>query len=372
MTFDRYLTRSFLHCFVVCFTALLGLVVVIDLLENLDEFLDRNEGRGVQSLIERIAWFYGYQSFLFLDRAGPALTVISVIVVLILFQRSGELHPLLAAGIPMRRVLAPLVFCAVGVNAALVVNQEIVVPQFAYYALEGRGVSSKQGPPVESAYDHVTRITIDGKRLRPAQRTIEQAEFILPAPGIVAELTTLRAEKAVFRRGQNGEPTGWYLFRIEPKFADLRLTEEGRRTLRDEPRIEGAFVATALTPDQLYKRTTSYSLLSSKELLQRIRNPAFGAASVQRLVLHLHFRFVQPLLNVIAVLMTIPVMVRRESRGLVIDAAFCAILHGVLFGVMQGCQFLGSGQWLPPDLAAWLPVVFGGCLVSLVGGWLRT
>lgn len=371
-TFDRYVLRSFVHCFAVCFTALFGLVVVIDLLENLDEFMDRNEGRGLQSLIERIAWFYGYQSFLFLDRAGSALTVVSVVVVLILFQRSGELHPLLAAGVPMRRVLAPLVFASVAVGALLVVNQELIVPQFAYYALEGRGVSSKQAPPVESAYDHATRITIDGKRLKPAQRTIEEAEFILTAPGVVEELTTLRAQRAVFRRGKPGEPTGWYLFDIEPNFSALRLTENGAAIIREEPKINGAFVATALTPDQLYKRTSSYSLLSSRELLQRIRNPAFGLVSVHRLVLHLHVRFVQPLLNVIAVLITIPMMVRRESPGLVIDAALCSVLHGAFFGVTQASQYLGSGQWLPADLAAWLPVILGGCLVALVSGRLRT
>ncbi len=372
LTFDRYLLRSFWHCFAVCFSALLGLVIVIDLLENLDEFLDRNEGQGWLSLVARIGWFYGYQSVLFLDRGGPALTIISVVVVLILFQRSGELHPLLAAGVSMRRVMAPLIVATMGVSGLLVVNQELIVPQFANAALEGRGVSSTQGPSVESAYDHFTRITIDGKKLLPAQRTIEQAEFVLPAPGIVEELTILKAKRAVFRRGRNGKPTGWYLFQIEPRFEDLRLTAPGANLLREEAEIDGAFVASALTPDQLYKRTSSYSLLSSAELMQRIQNPAFGVVSAQRLVLHLHLRCVQPLLNVIAVLCTIPLMVRKESPGLVVDSALCAVLHGVIFGVMQVCQYLGSSQALAPDLAAWLPVICGGCLAALVSGSLRT
>ena len=95
----------------------------------------------------------------------------------------------------MRRVLSPLVLAAMAVNGVLIVNQELIVPRFAYYALEGRGVSSKQGPPVESAYDHLTRITIDGKQLLPAERAIQEAEFVLPAPTIVEELTTLRAEE---------------------------------------------------------------------------------------------------------------------------------------------------------------------------------
>jgi len=372
MTFDRYLLRSFWHTFAVCFTALFGLVVVIDLFENLDEFIDRNEGRGVFSLLERVGWFYGYQSVLFMDRAGPALTIISVVVVLILFQRSGELYPLLAAGVSMRRVLFPLVLASIGMNVLLVVNQEWIVPQFADQALEGRGASSKRAPGVESAYDHATRIIIDGKKLLPGRGTIELAEFVLPAPELVQQLTILKAEKAVFRRGKGDRPTGWYLVKVEPAFADLPMTQRGRDLIYDEPQIEGVFVATDLTPDQLYKRTSSYAMLSSAELLRRIQNPAFGVVSVHRLVLHLHSRFVQPLLNLIAVLITIPLIVRRESLGVVVDAGVCAMLHAALFGVVQLSQLLGASLLIAPDLAAWLPVIFGGCLVTIVSGWLRT
>jgi lipopolysaccharide export system permease protein len=372
MTFDRYLLRNFWHCFAVCFAALFGLVVVIDLFENLDEFIDRNENRGTASLVSRILWFYTYQSFLFIDRAGPPLTVISVVVVLILMQRSGELYPLLAAGIPMRRVLSPLVIAAVLVNGLLVFNQEVIIPRFAFYAMEGRGLSSKSAPGVESACDHVTKIIIDGQRLVPSKKTIEAAEFVLPAPDIVTELTILKAKKAVYRKARNGRPTGWYLVHATPRFEDLPLTEEGHKLVRDEPKYDGVFVATDLTPDQLYKRSSSFTMLSSLELMQRIHNPAFGLVSVHRLVLHLHSRMVQPLLNVLAVLLTIPMIVRRESQGLVVDAGMCTVLHAFLFVLVQACQFLGGGLILPPDLAAWLPVIIGGCLATVVGGVLRT
>ena len=78
MTYDRYLMRNFLHTFGVCFIAMFGLVAVIDLFENLDEFLEINGGKGPLSLVQLIVTLNAYRSILFLDRAGPALTVISV------------------------------------------------------------------------------------------------------------------------------------------------------------------------------------------------------------------------------------------------------------------------------------------------------
>jgi lipopolysaccharide export system permease protein len=106
--------------------------------------------------------------------------------------------------------------------------------------------------------------------------------------------------------------------------------------------------------------------------MQRIKCPAFGLVSVHRLVLHLHARLVQPLLNVIAILVVVPLMVRRESPGIVADAALCGFVLALLFGVAQGSQFLGMNQFVPADMAAWIPVVVGGTVSAWLSGVIRT
>lgn len=374
MTFDRYLLRSFLHTFGVCFTATFGLVIVIDLLENLDEFLTRNGDRGTPALIKSIAECYAYQSVFFIDRAGPALTVISLMVLLVMLQRKGELHPLLAAGIPMYRVLAPLIVAASGVYALLALNQEFVVPRIAHAAYETRGGGDATRHDVESFTDHSTRISIDGKSIRLSNRTIEQASFVLPAPALVTEITILEAPTAKFFPARGKTPAGWLLRDVVPPPADLRqrLTESGRDAVWLRPNSPNVFVVSSVTSDQLCKRSSSYSLLSTSELLQRIRCPAFGLVSVHRLVLHFHARLVQPLLNVIAILIVVPLMVRRESPGIVADSALCGFVLASLFGVVQGCQMLGLNQFIPADLAAWIPVVAGGAVSAWLSGVIRT
>ena len=51
MTYDRYLLKSFLHTFGVCFIATFGLVAVIDLFENMDEYIKQNVPNGNLSLL---------------------------------------------------------------------------------------------------------------------------------------------------------------------------------------------------------------------------------------------------------------------------------------------------------------------------------
>lgn len=373
MTFDRYLLRSFCHTFGVCFITMWGLAIIIDLLENLDEFLARNGDRGTLSLLQAIAETYAYQSVFFLDRAGPALTIISLMVMLVLLQRSGELHPLLAAGIPMYRVLSPLIVACTFVFLLLALNQEFVVPQIAHAAYETRGGGDMTMHEVESFTDHATRISIDGNRIRLSTRTIENASFVLPAPSLVNEITILEAPAATFYRAKGDRRAGWLLRDVHPKPADLQktLTDRGREIVL-LPNSKNAFVVSSVTSDQLCQRNSSYSLLSMSELMQRIKCPAFGLVSVHRLVLHFHARLVQPLLNVIAVLIVVPLMVRRESPGLVADAALSGFVLASLFGVVQGSQALGLNQIVPADMAAWIPVVAGGTIAAWLSGVIRT
>jgi lipopolysaccharide export system permease protein len=375
MTYDRYLFRSFLHTFGVCFISMFGLVAVIDLFENLDELLEINGGNGTVGLVNLIITLNAYRSVLFLDKAGAALTVISVMTVLILLQRSGELHPLLAAGIPMYRILRPMVFAAVVVNGMLVLNQEFLVPLVAFREHEIRHQNDLSQSEVESLTDHSTRISIDGDTVRVADRVIDKPVFVLPTPILVREITVIEAPTAKFYPGKGNRPDGWLLTNITtPTIADLtrNLTDRGREYVRPVPGTSNVFIASPVTCDQLFKRSSSYTNLSTREILARIRCPAFGLVTVHRLVLYVHSRFMQPLLNIIAVMITIPMMVRRESPGLATDSSLCCLLLAGMFGVAQAFQSLGASYVVTPDLAAWAPVVIGGVLSAWLSGLIRT
>lgn len=375
MTYDRYLLRNFLHTFGVCFVAMFGLVAVIDLFENLDELLEINGGNGTIGLVNLIVTLNAYRSVLFLDRAGAALTIISVMTVLILLQRSGELHPLLAAGIPMYRILRPMIFAAIAVNGLLVFNQEFLVPLVAFREHEIRHRNDLSQSEVESLTDHTTRISIDGDTVKVADRMIDKPVFVLPTPSLVNEITVLEAPTAKFYPAKGKRPAGWLLLNVTtPPLSDIsrNLTDRGRELVRPVPGSSNVFVVSAVTCDQLFKRSSSYTNLSTMEILDRIRCPAFGMMSIHRLVLYIHSRFMQPVLNVIAVLLTIPLMVRRESTGLPADSSLCCLLLATLFGVAQVFQSLGASQVIPPDLAAWGPVVIGGALSAWVSGLIRT
>jgi lipopolysaccharide export system permease protein len=271
-------------------------------------------------------------------------------------------------------VLAPLIAAGAMVSLMLVLNREFVIPRIAHAAFAKRDSGDETRHWVEPFIDHSTRISIDGRCVHLATRTIEAATFVLPAPEIAHELTVLEARSAKFFPARETRAAGWLLRDVSPLPTEVsaRLTERGREVVLTKPDSPDLFIVSSVACDHLCERGSSYLFLSTPELLSRIRSPATGLVSIHRMVLHLHARMVQPLLNVLAVVIAIPLMVRRGSTSVVSDSAQCGFVLALVFGVTQGSHVLGLNQMVPADFAAWIPMFFCGTLAVWLSGWIRT
>lgn len=371
-TFDRYLLRRFFHVFCIGFLAIFGLFVVFDNFTNVDEFQDENAKGGIPAMLLRMAEYYGYQSFLILDLIGAILGVISIMVVFATLQRNGELNPILSAGVPTYRLVRPFLVGVLGINAVLIVNQEVIIPRIANHLQAPRGKDSTTAQRVEAVIDFKTGIDISGKELFIADRKLLEAEFVLPVPAVSQKLTTLKAEEAIYYQGHGERPSGWAMHGVSPAYGQLDLSEEGKKFILPLKDSDGMFVITDVNFDQLYKRGTSYRYLSTAELIGRIRNPTFGLASVRSQRLHLHERLTRPFMLWIAIYLAVPLIIRKESRELVANLAICTAVMGAVFGASQGCLYLARINFVAPDVAVWVPIISSGTLCAWMSGFVQT
>src|SRR5262249_5636663 len=125
-TMDRYLFSQFLVTFGIIFGCLVGLYVVIDLMANMDEFIkDRPSNL---HLIERVAVYYGWHMFEYFCRLSPVITQVAAMFTLASLHHHNEIVALLAAGVPTRRALMPILFGVAFVVSLGVANREFVLP----------------------------------------------------------------------------------------------------------------------------------------------------------------------------------------------------------------------------------------------------
>ena len=358
--FDRLLIRSFFSNLLICFLSLVGLYLIIDLFDNFDDFVTRNQGAGTLALIGKVAGYYGIQSVFLFDTVGIILSSISMVIVLLFLQRRRELHVILAAGVPTYRVTLPLLVCAGVVVAAHVANREFVIPKFAHEKFNARGEAKASGHPVQAIYDYASGIHIDGQSVYPTLGKLSNAKFILPVGRITEEMIVLKSEEAFFLKATEDHPAGWLLKNCKPTYADVPLNTQGKRFVRRVNINDDLFVVSDVSHDTLYKRGAGGVYLSTREMIERVRNPAFSYSSKNQFRFEIHHRLTEPLLSLILLFLTIPLIVRKKSRDLISNVGKWALVGGLLFGVTQAANSLGHYGILPPDFAAWIPVMISG------------
>lgn len=369
-TFDRYLIVRYLQIFVILYVSMFGLFVVIDGFSNLDEFQDH--AKGAIDLLVLMGTYYANQSTLFLDMCGPILTVVDAMVVFALLVRHSELHPILAAGIPAWRLLVPITLSTALVNGLMCVNQELIIPRLAGVLAPGRDDLFKGVIQIEPLTDPSTGIYIDGQELSLNPQLIKNAEFVLPSPAIAQAPTSIKALEARYIRATDNHEAGWLLKNVDRPFEKLALSPGGSQRVHSvEGQPKDLFIVSDLPFDQLFNRLQSAKLLSTAELIHRIRSPAFGQ-STARLSQTLHARLVRPLANLFAMLVSIPLILRKESRGLIANMAIASGVLGSLLGISEGVAFCGQSGMMWPELSAWCPVIYTGMLFAWLTPYMQT
>ena len=124
------------------------------------------------------------------------------------------------------------------------------------------------------------------------------------------------------------------------------------------------FYPTDLTAKEITLRRSSswMQLMSAAQLtsllrLQRVRDP-------ERAEMTLHTHLTDPINNLIMLLLAVPFIVSRE-RNIKVSAGVCLLVVISFSAFVYACRYVG----LPPDIAAWLPIlVFGGVAAALLHG----
>ena len=355
----------FLHASGVYFIAALGLYVVVDGFINLDDFQHRTAGEGLVGLLRSMGYHYGCQCSALFEMFGPTAAMMGVTTTLVLMSKHGELHPLLAAGVPTYRLAWPFVAGMLMINGLLIANQELVIPRIASQLQSGRGSLGSEARQVESCLS-ANNIFISGSELYLADRRLDLAEFRFSPGPLMTDFETLTSREAYHLPEEGEWPSGWLLREARPFYQQLPLTEEGRQIVVPLRGSNDLFIITEVTFEELYNRSASFKYLSTAELFARARRPSTATGNSRAQLLHLHARFLRPAMMVASIFLVFPVILRKESTSLVTNIGLCTFLLAVMFGATQGLRFVSQAGLLSETLASWLPLMVSAGL----GSWL--
>ena len=367
---DKHILRNFFYNYLVAFAVLVGLYVVLDMVINIDSIVDLTAARraaGLTStlaLLWEIAGYYGYQSLLFFTQLAGVIPVAAAAFTLVRMTSGNELVAIMAAGLSLRRVAAPIILAAVALNiVVLPLMQEVIVPSIipkllrshedigsdGGRAFEVRGLRDVFGNRVMAARFH------PASSLSPAKMQELSVIFVgedkLPA-------ALLTAKSAIY----DEKAGGW---RLSEGVVRHGLSVGTRPALPQKVEV----YKTPLTPEDftLYRSRDYVELLSLRrvyELLDRGVGSGGTSGGDLDLLRVAHFRLTNWLCNVgLMVLAVACVMVREPTRvrlGVLACMAATGAVMAINFGAMQLAgrppgELSWEAHW--PAAMAWTPVV---------------
>ena len=338
---DKYLLKEFALPLLYCFDAFVMLFIVLDLLDNLSDFLLYHAKFG------QIAQYY----LIILPEAVvmilPMSLLLAVLFCLSNLGKNNELIALRASGISLIRLAVPLLVVGVVAAVAVFLINETFVPRSKEKAeafmtdLRGRG--SKY--VLENFFFANTTDRRDwfARRFDTRGRQLETVEVHQRSPANKPELDIF-ADSAVWTNGQwRFRQADVYDYSRVPDNA-VHVTVTNFPAFTEQPR---RLILEARRPSQMTTPELRRQILA----LQHARR--HGHVSEYQVEYYRRYAF--PLTCFIVIWLGVPLGARTSRRaGAMIGVATALVLVVAFYFLSNISLALGKGEHLPPAFAAWL------------------
>lgn len=348
---DRYVLRRHLGCLALSAAGMWLITVVVDLIENIDTFIDHEAALG------QIARYYLFRTPYWILLALPITTLLGTLFSLGGLARRSEIVAAKAAGISLHRLLAPLYLFSVVMALGSMWFTDVIVPgaTFRYNSVRDdiRSYSRSDGSRRQVLLQDVRGQFIfarsyDHQRLRAHQVTWERTDGSRTIERATARIATWRDGASQTDRGH------WML-------------TDGHYHLLDGPDLRVAAFDTlalpllTLTPDDLARQQRTPEEMDFGELSTYIDRARTNGEDVTRHLVDLHLKVSFPFTCVVVFLLGAPLgaATRRSGRASAIGLGM--LICFVFYGSVKAGQALGWNGILAPWLGAWLAMfLFGG------------
>jgi len=348
--------------FVLLFSLLFVFAVSIDLILQLDEFVDvarklNEDERGTIVMIARIvslaANFEGPRLFQFYAFLHGLVAVGAMGFTLAQMHRHRELVAILASGVSLHRVAMPFIFAAFALSLVQLVNQEFLLPRVAPLLLRGHNEIGQRGVEkftVGFTADRAGNL-LHAPSFDPTTQTLEWPTFIeRDAQGRTARRIT--ADQATWIESDRA----WRLVNgriVKP----TNMTSSGEGPAQQFEIVDKH--ATDLTPEVLMVRRYSQfaALLNMGQISRMLDAPMISDRNA--LLRHYYSRFASVLVTLLVVALSLPCFLLREPANLLKQSMLCAsVAIPATVGSAMGMLIEMPG--IPPAVGVFLPVIVLG------------
>ena len=355
----RILRNYILKECVIPFAIALGVLTFVFLLGYLPQLANKVVNKGIPLEAVLLAFLYNVPVLL-----GYTLPIAALAAVILTFGRlssDNEIIAIRASGIPLQRLLMPLIAIGLVFSLSLLILNDRVIPN-AYQAqrelLQDTGARNpaallEAGTFIDEFAGHVIFIyRIERNRLFNIRIYEPQADG-KPTRTVIAqegEFTAVPGEQRVLLKLINGtsdepdlrNPSNYYKLNFKQSFITLDLAHKSGK---------------------VEKKPKSMTLI---ELAGLIRKCAFQKIDPSPLIAEYHRKLSWSFSPLIFILLGFPIAVITHRRQKTANLLMAVVFAAPYYLLSIGCQALAGQGLVRPDLIMWLPNVLGGIGVVIL------
>lgn len=381
---DRQRYWAYLKAYIICFTALVGLYIVIDAFSNFDEFTKR--ATGASEIFRIMGRYYLVHMSEFYDRLCGVIGMMAAIFTVTWMQKNNELLAMMAAGISTQRVIRPVIVSAVIVSSLAIANQEFIIPVIADELQKDHADDGILKVRVSGRYDSHSVYFHGNEADRRSQTVLNfNATFPVEVFGSVMELQADQAQyiPPTARRAPLND--GWLLRRAKLKpqldadqlkkgvLVKLENAKGFPPAFGDFPDLGGDsyFFRTSLTFKAVTRKRNWYQYATTIDLVRGLSDPS-NETQRDDIAVFLHSRLLRPCLALALLFLSLPQVLGGYGRNMFIGLGLSLATAALFYGAGFISQFLGSHAVISPELSAWAPLIGFGTLARIRWYAIRT
>lgn len=345
----RYVFKQFLQIYALTLGGLVGIFVIIDGFERLDEFVIRS------APVSHFFLYYLYKIPFILFFMAPQSVLLATVITLAALSRNNEFTAMKACGISVTRITLPILSSSVIIALLVVTLNEFVTPvtsaRMNYILNVQVRLAVDQTKEVRNQIWHRSR-----------NGSIWNIDTYDPVRSFMEGVSIYYYdEDSVIRRRLDAEKALWNGQQWEFMNGTLRFFKpDGVNQARQ---FEKEIFPTLETPDDFKKIQKRLEEMSGRDMYREILELESKGIDASKKWVDLNHKLAYPFLAVVLALVGIPLSLRTSRQGGLLFSIAMSLVLGFGFSFIYAFSIsLGHGGTLHPVLAAWGPSLLFTCI----------
>ena len=342
MILKKYVLLLFLKVYLLTATGLIGIFLIVDFFERVDEFMAKNA-----PLID-LASYYVYKIPFIANYMAPQAVLLATVITLASLARQNEFTAMKACGISVTGITFPIIGASVLIALMVLASSEFISPitnkkmNYIFFSKVRNKATYGKIPKKDlwlKAKDHA--IWNIGS-FDPKKSVLHGVIILIPDDGF-------GIRKRIDARTAVWSVDKWF-------FIDGYTRQFNQEGLVSTEYFENRSFPVSETPKDFAKVRKRPEEMSLREMYVIIQVHAREGKDTTKKWIELHRNLSYPFISVVLALLAIPLSLRSSRHGGVLFCVGVNLAMGFVFSFLYAISIsLGRGGTFDPILAAWGP-----------------